>query len=203
MVDGPRVEAPVGWPNSDPNPVVDAVVGAGAVVVTVCPNRGFAVAVDDPKRPVLWAGCVVEVVPNNPVDAGAEDCGLLKRPKPPVPEAEAVGVAVLPNRPPPPPDVVVVVVGFVAVAPPKRPPGVLVEMLGVEPNIPDLDRASVVELGSKMLLRLAVGSAADGTEVSRFRLPNRLLLPVPDVAPVPVGPAPNNGMAKRRGRSNT
>lgn len=172
--------------------------GAGAVVATVCPNRGFVVAVEEPKRPVLWAGCVVEVVPNNPVDAGAEDCGLLKSPKPPVPEEEAVGAVVFPNRPPPPPDGVVVGVGFVGVALPKRPPGVLIEMLGVEPNMLDFDRASVVELGSKILLRLAVGSADDGTEVSRFRLPNRLLLPVPDPDPAPVGPSPGNGIANVR-----
>lgn len=53
------------------------------------------------------------------------------------------------------------------------------------PNIPAADRASVVELGSKILLRFAAGSV--GTVVSRFKLPMRLLLPTLPLPRVPAG----------------
>lgn len=52
-------------------------------------------------------------------------------------------------------------------------------------NMLDLDLASVVELGSKIDLRLAVGSSDEG--MSRLRLVNRLLLPGPVVLAVEPG----------------
>lgn len=114
--------------------------------------------------------------------------GLLKKeaPKPPV-----AGVAVVvPNMPPP------VDAGCVVVVLLNKPPGAA-DVPGVDEappseNMLDLERASVVELGSKTLLRFAVGSAADGTDVSRFKLPKRLLLPV-----VPAASLGKNDIAER------
>lgn len=72
--------------------------------------------------------------------------------------------------------------GAVALDWPKRD-GV-VGGLVLPPNML-VDRASVVELGSKMLLRFADGS--EGTVVSRFRLPIRLLLPALPLPRLPAG----------------
>lgn len=49
--------------------------------------------------------------------------------------------------------------------------------LGRFVNMFAVDLASVVELGSNTDLRFDDASAVEGTEVSRFKLPNRLLLP--------------------------
>lgn len=77
--------------------------------------------------------------------------------------------------------------GALAAGAPKRD-GVAAGLEVVFPNMLAADRASVVELGSKMLLRLAAGSV--GTEVSKFKLPMRLLLPTLPAPRLPAGDLP-------------
>lgn len=145
---------------------------------------------------VVEAPASAPALPLNKPVAGAVLAALLKKlnpPPAPVPAAPEVAVA-LPNMPVP------VDAGCVVVVLPNIP-GAAADVPGVDEapprleNIVGLERASVVELDSNMLLRFppASGSAVDGTDVSRFRLPKRLLLPVPVVE---VPPAP--GFAEKK-----
>lgn len=131
-----------------------------------------------PKLLLVAGFCAAEVVAKRPgplVQVGA-DCvppSILDPEGADVPVPGGGLAVVLPNNPGPPDEVVVAV--FM-----KENEGAAVgaalAALVAAPNI-FADRASVVELGSKIDLRFADGSAAAGTVVSRLRLPKRLLLP--------------------------